>query len=353
MRRQNINILILVLLPFLTFFITHTQLRVEDAVSEESQDANETQTTPSSAKDFYEKGRSEYLKFTPQGFIDAIGNYKQAIKIDPKFAPAYAGLGEVYSFMGFYRYEVKDDYEEFYNRAYQNILKALQFGPNFKETQRALALNYLHLSREKDAEAAANRVLQMDPNDAESLYIVWAANGKRPNNPGIRNALRINPNLVMAHVDLGAAYFFKTGNYKKAAAHFKKAVELADSAQLHNYLGTVLRTQGYYPRAISEYKRALELEPNFAPAQMNLGITLYYINNLNESIAKEKKSIALNPNYPDAYFFLARSYEATDNPQLAIRNYKIFLDLVSEHQSYSSYAATAKKSLSKLQRGSY
>jgi len=350
MTTVNINLWILVLLPFLTFFITHTQLRVEDAVSEESQDANETQTTPSSDKDFYEQGRSEYLKFTPRGFDNAIANYDKALEINPNYAQAYAGLSEVYSFRGFYRYEVKDEYEEYYNKSYQNMKKALQHGPNLKETQRALALNYLHLSREKDAEAAANRVLQMDPNDAESLYIVWAANGKRPNDPGIRNALRINPNLVMAHVDLGTAYFFKTGNYKKAAAHFKKAVELADSPQLHNYLGTVLRTQGYYPRAISEYMRALELEPNFAPAQMNLGITLYYMNKFNESIAKEKKAIALNPNYPDAYFFLARSYEATNNPKRAIKNYKIFLDLVSDQQSYSSYAATARKNLSKLQR---
>ncbi|MFQ5786557.1 MAG: tetratricopeptide repeat protein, partial [Thermodesulfobacteriota bacterium] len=329
------------------------QVNVEYASSEESSDVNETQTKPSSAREFYEKGRSEYLKFTPRGFENAIANYKKALEIDPNYAQAYAGLGEVHSFIGFYRYEVKDDYEEFYNESYQNMKKALQHGPNLKETQRALALNYLHLSREDDAEAAANRVLQMDPNDAESLYIVWAANGKNPDNPSIRNALRINPNLVMAHVDLGTAYFFKTGNYKKAAKHYKKAVELADSPQLHNYLGTTLRTQGYYPRAISKYMRAIQIDPNYAPAQMNLGITLYYMNKFNESIAREKKAIALNPNYPDSYFFLARSYEATNNPKLAIKNYKIFLDLASDQQNYSSYAATAKKNLSKLQRRSH
>ena len=164
------------------------------------------------------------------------------------------------------------------------LFRSLQYGPNLLETQRALAINYLHLSRENDAAAAASRALQINPNDAESHYVVWAANGKRPDDQSIRKALVLNPNLVMAHVDLATAYFFKTRDYNKAADHYKKAVDLADSPQLHNYLGTTLRSQGYFPRAIAEYRRAIELDPNFAPAHMNLGITLFYMNKFNDSI---------------------------------------------------------------------
>jgi tetratricopeptide (TPR) repeat protein len=86
---------------------------------------------------------------------------------------------------------------------------------------------------------------------------------------------------------------------------------------------------------------------------MNLGITLFYMKKYNESIESERKAISINPNYPDSYFFLARSYEATNNPQMAIKNYNLFLDLVSEQENYSNYISTAKKSLAKLQGGSY
>jgi tetratricopeptide (TPR) repeat protein len=340
-------------IQFLVIFIGTTILLPSLAKSEQNADHNKTDSASVSARNYYEAGRKEYLKFTPGSFNSAIENFTKALELDPKFAPAYAGLGEVNSFIGFYRLEVKDDYEKFFNQAYHNILKALEYGPNLLETQRALAINYLHLSRKGDAEAAANRALQMNPNDAESYYVIWAANGKKPSDQSIWKALSLDPSLVMAHVDLATAYFFNTRDYNKAADQYKKAVELADSPQLHNYLGTTFRSQGYFPRAIEEYKKAIDLDPNFAPAHMNLGITLFYMNKFNESIEKERKAISINSRYPDSYFFLARSYEATNNPQMAIKNYNLFLDLVREQENYYNYIATAKKSLAKLQLGPY
>ncbi len=71
--------------------------------------------------------------------------------------------------MGSYRYLVKEDYEEFYNLAYKNIVKALELGPNLEQTQIALAYNYLHLSWEKEAKATASKILAQNPNNAEAL----------------------------------------------------------------------------------------------------------------------------------------------------------------------------------------
>jgi tetratricopeptide (TPR) repeat protein len=309
---------------------------------------NAPRANNSLAVENYQKGREAYLVFTPKGFQDAIEYYSRAIQADPRFAPAYAGLGEVYSFMGYYKLEAREDYEEYYNNSYKNMIKALELDGNGKECQRALALSYLHLRRLKEAETAAKRVLEQDPNDAESYYIIWAATGQDPESPYIKKALELNPNLVVAHIGLAKAYFFKKGNYRKATEHYKKAVELADSPQLHNYLGTSLRTEGYLGQAMSEYQKAIELDPNYAPAYMNLGITLFYLDRFEESIAKQKKAISLNPNYPDAYYYLARAYEKTNNPQEAIKNYKTFISLVSNQENYSDYIASARESLVKL-----
>lgn len=297
------------------------------------------------------QGKEAFLKFTPEGFEQAILLYNQVIQADPNNAVAYAGLGEVYSFMGFYRYQVKEDYEQFYNDSYDNIVKALQLGPNLEQTQVALAYSYLHLSWEKEAKAAAQKVLAMNPNNPEALFILWSASGENPDSPEIRKVLELAPNYVPAYIGLGNAYFFKKRSYGQASEYFRKATEIAPSAQIHNLFGTVLRTQGNYTAAIQEYQKAIELNPKYAPAYMNLGITYYYMNKFNESINKQKEAISLNPNYPDAYFFIAQGYDRENNAPQALIYYRKFLDISLEQGQYAGYAATAKERVAALGGG--
>ena len=267
------------------------------------------------AAGFYKQGREAFLTFTPGGFEKALSLYNQAISADPNYAPAYAGLAELYSFMGWYRYQVKEDYEKYYNDSYVNMVKALQLGPNLKETQLALAYTYFHLSREKEAKIAAQKILSLDPNNAEAYYILWAASGENPASPEITKALELDPNYVPALVGLGTAYFFKKRAYGRATELYKKAADIA-------------------------------------PAYMNLGITYFYQKKFKESIESQKKAISLNPNYPDAYFFIAQGYDKVNNPQQAVLNYRKFIDLSLEQGQYAGYAATARQRLSALGGGS-
>lgn len=340
MKRKAFN---LFLLLFLLIFISSEHV----ANSKEKSKSN-TQTKNSSAMEYYQKGRKSYLLFTPKGFQDAINYYNKAIEADPNFAPAYAGLGEVYSFTGYYKMEVKEEYEDSYNRSYENILKALKLDSKSNDTQRALALNYLHLRRVNEAEAVAKRVVELDPNDAESYYVLWATSGRDPESPYIKKALELDPNLVVAYIGLGNAYLFNKGDYAKATEQYKKAVEIADSPQLHNYLGTSLRTEGYLDKAVSEYVKAIELDSNYAPAYMNLGATFLYMSKFGDSITEEQKAISLNSNDPEAYYHLARALELSGKPKQAIENYRIFINLAADQEKYAGYVENARRSIEKM-----
>ncbi len=340
MRRKIFN---LFLLLFLLIFISSEHI----ANSKEKSKSN-TQTKNSSAMEYCQKGRKSYLLFTPKGFQDAINYYNKSLEADPNFAPAYAGLGEVYSFIGYYKMEVKEDYEDSYNRSYENILKALKLDPKSNDTQRALAMSYLHLMRMDEAEAVAKRVIALDPNDAEGYYILWATNGRDPESPYIKKALELDPKLVIAYVGLGNAYLFNKGDYAKATEQYRKAVEIADSPQLHNYLGTSLRTQGYFDKAVSEYLKAIELDPDYSPAYMNLGATFLYMSKFGDSITEEEKAISLNSNDPEAYYHLARALELSGKPKQAIESYRAFINLASDQEKYASYVENARRSIEKM-----
>ncbi len=346
MKRKIFNLFVFLFILTLGSGVEHIANSKEKSKEKPTEEKVETKNP--NAADYYQKGRSSYLLFTPKGFQDAIEYYNKAIQADPNFAPAYAGLGEVYSFIGYYRLEIKEDYEDQYIRSYENMLKALKLDANTIGTQRALALSYLHLRRMSEAEAAAKRAVELDPNDAESYFVLWAVNGRDPDNPYIRKALELDPNLVMAYIGLGTAYLSNKGDYVKATEQYEKAVQLADSPQLHTYLGISLRTQGYLDKAVTEYLKAIKLDPNYASAYLNLGATLLYMGTLQDSIAQEKKAISLNPNDPESYYYLARAFELTKNPKEAIENYQIFINLVSDRERYTGYVEDARKSLEKL-----
>jgi superkiller protein 3 len=297
------------------------------------------------------QGKEAFLKFTPEGFEEAISLYNRAIQANPKDAVAYAGLGEVYSFMGFYRYQVKEDYEDFYNKSYSNMVKALELGPTLEQVQVALAYTYLHLSWEKEAIATSKKVLSQNPNNTEAMFVLWSASGENPDSPEIRKVIELAPNYIPAYIGLGNAFFFKKRSYGQASEYFKKAAEIAPSAQIHNLFGTVLRTQGNYNAAIDEYQKAIQLNPKYAPAYMNLGITYFYMNQLNQSIARQKEAITLNPNYPDSYFFIAQGYDRENNAQQAIMYYRKFLEMSVEQGQYAGYSATARERIAALGGG--
>jgi tetratricopeptide (TPR) repeat protein len=52
------------------------------------------------ATKLYTKARNSYLLFNARGVGEAIDMYERAIEINNNYAPAYAGLGEAYAFMG-------------------------------------------------------------------------------------------------------------------------------------------------------------------------------------------------------------------------------------------------------------
>jgi tetratricopeptide (TPR) repeat protein len=301
-----------------------------------------------SKQDLYKTARQQFLNFTPDGFKKSIESYQSIIKLYPGFAPAYSGLSEVYSYLGNYKLHTKEDYEEPYSKSYHYLKKALQLAPKSLETQRALAINYLHLRWLTRAKKEANSIIANYPSNPEAYYVFWSSTGKHPDSPYIKKSLDLNPNYVPAHIELGTSYFFKKRDYRKAAEHYNKSLEIADSPQLRDYLGTTLRTQGRLSKAIEQYEHAIELDENYAQAYMNIGITKYYMRKYEDAISYLDKAVAININHPESFFFLASSHEYSNNRSLALKNYRHFLELALNDNRYHDYVQKAKSSYNKL-----
>jgi tetratricopeptide (TPR) repeat protein len=87
----------------------------------------------------------------------------------------------------------------------------------------------------------------------------------------------------------------------EASEAFRKATELNPNyADGFNNLGTTLQEQGKLDEAMVSYKKALALRPDYAEAYNNMGNTLQDQGILDGAVEAYKKALALNPDYAEA-----------------------------------------------------
>ncbi|MEM2018014.1 MAG: tetratricopeptide repeat protein [Candidatus Pacearchaeota archaeon] len=82
-------------------------------------------------------------------------------------------------------------------------------------------------------------------------------------------------------------------------------------------------------KAISDFCKAIELNPNFSEAYCALGMAYHRVRNLEKAIECYDKAIKIDPNNPDAYFNRAAAYEALGKRDEAEKDLSKAMELVS------------------------
>ena len=77
-----------------------------------------------------------------------------------------------------------------------------------------------------------------------------------------------------------------------------------NNADTHNSLGVAYYEDGRVELAISETKRAIEIDPEHEKAYMNLGVIYTRIGRLEDALVAFEKAIGINPGYADAFYGL-------------------------------------------------
>ena len=95
--------------------------------------------------------------------------------------------------------------------------------------------------------------------------------------------------------------------YDQAIATFKKALkEEPKSAALYNLLGMAyrfkynqVRNQKLKQQEIAAFKKAIEIDPNYWVALINLGATYYHQGDKAKATPLFQKALELNPDHPE------------------------------------------------------
>ncbi len=112
-----------------------------------------------------------------------------------------------------------------------------------------------------------------------------------------------NPEKYMQE---GISHFQKQ-EYDQAIASYQKAIQLASkSAAAYNLLGMAyrfkynqLRNPELRAQEIGAFEKAVEIDPQYWVAMINLGVTYYDQGDKARAAALFKKALSLNPNHPE------------------------------------------------------
>ncbi|MGE5798556.1 MAG: tetratricopeptide repeat protein [Ignavibacteria bacterium] len=238
------------------------ELKVQ-LVSNEKEQIEKKGTGNADAYRYYLLGNYFLNRRTGEALHKGIEHFQRAIEFDPEFSYAYAGLANCYTLIG--------------------------------------GAAYGKLSRDEASQKANNAVLK---------------------------ALELDESLAEAHASLGYIKFRFEWNWDEAEREFKKAIGLKPGyAMAHEWYALLLSLTGRHDEAIDEIRRAYELDPLSPSISTGVGRIMHFANRLMEAKAQYKKTLDMYPNYAEAHFALAMTYASDRKIDEALKEMNIAIEL--------------------------
>lgn len=194
-------------------------------------------TTNRDAYDAYLRGRYYWNRRSPEGMRKAIENFEAAIKLDPKYAPAYAGLADAYNV----RFEYEDTFasEDWREKARGLASRALELDDTLAEAHASLATVLWRRDWNwEGAEREFQRAIALNPNyaTAHHWYGLFLASRRRfpEAQQQLTIALEEDPLSLIINTNLGWAHYWAR-EYDDAIGHYKRTLEMDptfDSARI-------------------------------------------------------------------------------------------------------------------------
>lgn len=123
------------------------------------------------------------------------------------------------------------------------------------------------------------------------------------------HALSLDNQLVEAHTALGYILFEYDYDFAGAESEFKRALELnPNNADVHQAYGELLTYLGRQEESLVEIRRALEIDPLSLSANYEYGRSLSFAGRYDEAVTQLKRTLELDDSYWLTHYNLAITY---------------------------------------------
>ena len=224
----------------------------------------------------YNRGRFYVSKSTLPELNKGIDYFNQAIKIDPNYALAYAGLAEAYRASVLSADRLPN---EVFPKAKAAAQKAIELDDSLSEAHRNLgAVEFFYDWNWKESENQYQRALELDPNNADAhwAYAILLSNTLRHTEAlaEIKRARELDPLNLAINMAEGVC-LNAAGKPDEAISALQKSLELNPNFWgTHHLISSAYIQKGMFDEAIAEARKAKELNGDNAIFDANIGYAL-------------------------------------------------------------------------------
>jgi len=221
----------------------------------------------------------------------AIQFFQKAIERDPRYAAAYAGLGEAYGIL----YRDFERKEVWLDRAHEVSLKAIMYDATLSEAYASLALAYLGKKSFDESLESCQKAILLDPKNHNAYWILAriyrSTDRDRDAADALEKAIELVPEFLQAYDDLSNVY-----------------ERLSEQQKFHDLMYKVL---AIYPHYLSQH-------PDDAYRRMAYAVNLTYVGRNDEARKEGEKALELSLGDPIMMYYGACLYARLKEPKRAV-----------------------------------
>lgn len=309
--------------------------------------------------------RFHYARFLHQNLFlaEAAHEYRRVLEQDPSVAPAWFSASQVIKLLGEPDSSVRSmlsqavrlnprDYLAHYHlgsmllddsssspNGVEHLRTSLGLNPSFLPSIERLASHFFR--RKEDLEAAAyyRRAIDLRPSNAElHFYLGEVYRRQRQFDPALASlheAVRLDTTKATYVGQLGYAYFQRK-DYDSSAVAYRRAIALEpDNPQFHLNLALAYERMDSVDLAGRAYRAAASAhQPDaIADIYLQLGHVYFRAHRYTEAQVAYRRSLDIDPEQPQAQFYLALAFDQADKTADAVRWYRSYFKFIEADTS--------------------
>jgi TolB-like protein/DNA-binding winged helix-turn-helix (wHTH) protein/Tfp pilus assembly protein PilF len=176
-------------------------------------------------------------------------------------------------------------------------------------------------------------------------------------------ALELDPTIAEGHAELGLVEFYYDWDWKQAEQEFRRAIELNPNyATAHQWYGYYLAAMSRFPEALDEAKKAQQIDPLSLSINTTLAGRYRDLHQYAEAIDLNRRTLEMDPNFMPAHIALGAAFEDEGIWPDAISEYQkavalsqdnpIALSSLGSAYGHSGDREAARKVIARLQEAS-